>query len=764
MVSFMSRPGRGPVKSRSTLVFILLLGSALLAGSVSAARGANSYVLNPANQVQSAMDCAAIGGAWDGASSCLVTSGGGVAQGDFVNIDPGAFLKIYHSTFSANGFIEINGGTLFVDSTGSMVVSTSGRIDNIFYNNACAQFGVNNYGRINNSGTIGTTCNFYDQSGARLINFGGAYIFAAGGTFKNEGGATLVNLKGGAFQDLNGPTSVNPGLVYNYGAINNSGFLQLYSGTTINYTKSGYFQGTFNSVGTLNMISGSTLTVGYGGFASIPTILDVAPGATFTIPKGVTVYVSSSAGLRIESAASMLNYGELSSQSGQATYKSGMVNDSGNITNYFGSIVNDNGTFNIASGASVDNGGDATFEMAQYNGIVYNDGTFQNFKDGWLLVNENAIINNNAQLFNYGNFTISKNAALNNNQPGFLYNNGAFDNQGNVTSFAAIDDHAGGVVHNGGDMQIPGTVNVFQNSSFANDPTGLLGVNKGGSLNVYPGGLVSNGGLITSSGSILVAPQANLINAKGGTLATDGAMDNYGTVANSVGATLVNNAGGRVDLWGRSLTTNAGGISNNATIYQHCYAVYKDSGTYAGKPVTVQDCGSAHPTVAAVVPNPSNAALGGTLTFKVTVRDTATGTATTPTGWVSWTDGKSGGSFSASGVCQLAGGVCSINYTAPPVNEVLSINASYSGDQVHIGSSGSSQLTVGSASGSTTTTLSLPASSTTSAGSTTLTSSTGSGGGVPEFPYQLLAAVILTVMLVVSYALIRSRSAVADGS
>jgi hypothetical protein len=58
----------------------------------------------------------------------------------------------------------------------------------------------------------------------------------------------------------------------------------------------------------------------------------------------------------------------------------------------------------------------------------------------------------------------------------------------------------------------------------------------------------------------------------------------------------------------------------------------------------------------------------------------------------------------------------------------------------------------------------LPTSSTTSAGSTTLTSTTGSGGEVPEFPDQLLAAVILTVMLVVSYALIRSRSAVADGS
>jgi hypothetical protein len=727
------------------------------------ARAQNNYYLDPNNQTQSNKDCGLLGGSWDGAS-CNIKGNAGLAAGDAVFVDPGAFLKVYGSTFTANGDIEVNGGTLFVDSTGSVIIGASGRLDNNYYNNACAQFGVNNYGKIINSGTIGTSCDFYDQPAARLTNAGGAFIFAAGGTFKNEGGATIVNMKGGAFQDLNGPTSVNPGLVYNYGDINNSGYLQLYSGTTITYTKSGYFKGTFNSVGNLNMLPGSTLTVGYGGIASVPTVLDVAAGANLTIPKGVTLYVGSSATLKVEQGSKILNNGELSSQSGQATYNAGMVNDSGVITNYLGATINDNGTFQINKGASLNNWDYATFETAQYNGIMYNDGTFQNYKDGSVYVRQNAIINNNALVWNSGNFSVSKTAALNNNEPGSFYNDGDFSNDGNVTSFAAIKDNTGGVIENAGVMEIPGAIEVYQGAAFNNSADGLTSIEASGALNIYQGGTVVNGGAMTNSGSVLIVPKASFVNSGGGTFASVSKVDNYGTLTNKAGATLHNNEGGDIELWGHSLTTNVGTINNNDTIVQHCYAIYNNTGTYTGNPVTVQPCGSVSATVTTVSPNPSSVAPGGVVTFKAVVRDAAGSSAATPTGWVAWTDGKAGGLFSMLGVCQLSAGTCSINYTAPVASsyELLSINATYSGDQVHVGSGGGAKLGVGTPTASTTSTTASttrstqPASTSTSGSATT---NTTSGSGVPEFPMGTLGVVTLALVLVVAYLVTRHRRA-----
>jgi hypothetical protein len=93
--------------------------------------------------------------------------------------------------------------------------------------------------------------------------------------------------------------------------------------------------------------------------------------------------------------------------------------------------------------------------------------------------------------------------------------------------------------------------------------------------------------------------------------------------------------------------------------------------------------------------SPDPAAIGGTTTCTVTVSDTATGTASTPTGTVSFDDGGKAGSFS-SDTCTLdASGSCSVDYTPGKGDAgTTTITATYGGDSVHDTSSGTYDLTV----------------------------------------------------------------------
>ena len=100
-------------------------------------------------------------------------------------------------------------------------------------------------------------------------------------------------------------------------------------------------------------------------------------------------------------------------------------------------------------------------------------------------------------------------------------------------------------------------------------------------------------------------------------------------------------------------------------------------------------------TTTTVLPNPSSVTIGNTITYTATVTDTSA-SPTTPGGPVSWADGAVGGSFSNSGSCALdaISASCTIIYTPPSVANPVTITATYSGDGGHLGSSGTSTLTV----------------------------------------------------------------------
>jgi trimeric autotransporter adhesin len=102
-------------------------------------------------------------------------------------------------------------------------------------------------------------------------------------------------------------------------------------------------------------------------------------------------------------------------------------------------------------------------------------------------------------------------------------------------------------------------------------------------------------------------------------------------------------------------------------------------------------------TMTKITPNPASSPIGKPVTFKATVPDTAISAKITPTGTVSsWSDGGAGGTFSAS-TCTLTlvtTGVsaCTVTYT-PAKLGTITISATYSGDSLHAGSSGTSTLT-----------------------------------------------------------------------
>jgi len=115
-------------------------------------------------------------------------------------------------------------------------------------------------------------------------------------------------------------------------------------------------------------------------------------------------------------------------------------------------------------------------------------------------------------------------------------------------------------------------------------------------------------------------------------------------------------------------------------------------------PFAVNSAYSQDSTTTTVSPNPSSVTIGNTITYTATVTDTSA-SPTTPGGSVSWGDASAGGSFSDSGSCTLStldttSASCTIIYTPPSVATTVTVTATYSGDVEHLGSSGTSTLTV----------------------------------------------------------------------
>ncbi len=98
-------------------------------------------------------------------------------------------------------------------------------------------------------------------------------------------------------------------------------------------------------------------------------------------------------------------------------------------------------------------------------------------------------------------------------------------------------------------------------------------------------------------------------------------------------------------------------------------------------------------TTLSVNANPTSVTSVSSISLTSTVSDVSN-SASTPTGSISWSDGGTGGTFSASS-CTLSSGSCGVSYT-PSANSPSSvtITASYGGDTSHQSSSGSSNLSI----------------------------------------------------------------------
>jgi len=171
-----------------------------------------------------------------------------------------------------------------------------------------------------------------------------------------------------------------------------------------------------------------------------------------------------------------------------------------------------------------------------------------------------------------------------------------------------------------------------------------------------------------------------------------------GTVAWSDGG-----AGGSFSPAACALTTASSSSGSCSTTYTppSTAEAVTITGTYSGDSSHLTSSGTSALTVetrstsASVSPSPTTVTAGSVTTFTVTVKDTAGGTKTTPTGTVSWSDGGAGGTFGSSGVCTLtSSATCSVTYTAPSAAGPVTIAGSYSGDATHSGSSGESSFSV----------------------------------------------------------------------
>jgi uncharacterized repeat protein (TIGR01451 family) len=187
--------------------------------------------------------CGAIGGSWNGVSTCTAGFSTTVGSGETLTVSPGITLHIPFSIMQIRGTLD-NYGTITTDSNASFNVFGGGTLNNygtISINTSLGVSGtLNNYGTItinsggfseifnsgiiNNSGTI--------QNNNTIRNFHGIINNIAGGTINNN---RLIGM--------------NTGTINNYGMFNNKGTLNNLYGVINNFAG-----GTINNTGTIDNI------------------------------------------------------------------------------------------------------------------------------------------------------------------------------------------------------------------------------------------------------------------------------------------------------------------------------------------------------------------------------------------------------------------------------------------------------------------------------------------------------------------------------
>lgn len=157
-----------------------------------------------------------------------------------------------------------------------------------------------------------------------------------------------------------------------------------------------------------------------------------------------------------------------------------------------------------------------------------------------------------------------------------------------------------------------------------------------------------------------------------------------------------NNAGGAFNP--SSCILASGSCTTSYTIATNSPSTVPITASYGGDSIHTTSSGTStltinhlNPTSTAITPSSAVLPSNRTLTFTVQTSDTSS-SPTTLSGAVSFNDNNNGGTFNPTS-CTLPSATCVTTYTSPanPLN-VITINATYSGDSTHLGSSAVSKI------------------------------------------------------------------------
>ncbi|MGI0074442.1 MAG: hypothetical protein ACREA5_00705, partial [Nitrosotalea sp.] len=122
-------------------------------------------------------------------------------------------------------------------------------------------------------------------------------------------------------------------------------------------------------------------------------------------------------------------------------------------------------------------------------------------------------------------------------------------------------------------------------------------------------------------------------------------------------------------------------------------ATYATNGQYSGSTGTSALTLVSLPSTTTVTPSTTTLNQGSQIQFTATVTDTSN-LQTVHSGTVTWSDGNVGGIFNPSS-CNILSGSCTVSYvTSLNHGSTITMTASYSGDGIHSGSTGTSALTL----------------------------------------------------------------------
>lgn len=451
-----------------------------------------------------------IGAAANSVGTLFLSGGATFSSGTgTVTVNPTGYLEIGGTgTFTANGSVRINGGTLTRAATGAFIMP---------------------------SGTLTV-----ENGGS--ANFNGAQTFSAGQQINVlSGGKMLVNpgltLSNGAVATADGASSQLSGGSLLVGADAAATFSNAASGT---FTGDVTVGGSSSGGSALRVSSGGSLTttnihIGTSGVAGVLAELSLNHGTSSITQTGASVLnvgtTSSSFGsLNISGGNFTSGTGEITVRStGSLGIFSGTLNANGNINVSGGSLNQAGGALNIASGRNltVSDGGQYFGLGFQWNngGVLTVTGSGSGLNTSGINVSGGGTI----QILAGGDATLTSSLTLGNSGNGFLEVDGV------GSTFRAANSNIG-VVGEAGTA-------IFRNSS-AGTFTGALTV-----------GSFGPGNLSVLSGATLTVPSLQIGGTLGsfhaGTVTLDGASSRITLGSGSL------NLGGSMSLGAGTLILNA---------------------------------------------------------------------------------------------------------------------------------------------------------------------------------------------------------------